>query len=276
MLSSVTCKNCGSKLQENYCAKCGEKRFDKKQLAVKHFVEETFEGLVHFDNKLFRTIKTLFIKPGQLSLDYVEGRRAGYMKPIQLFVVINLLFFFLMAVNPYRLYLYNYITFSPFTKFNTAAIVHDKVAHLGITQATYSYIFNERMRSESKELIFVFIPLYAAMCWLFFAWYKRLIVEHLVFATHFVVFVLCWFFLQIYIIGLPLFLIPKIRDAIDFDTFISIVSSVVVGVYFSIASRRFYKAGIVLSLLTGLLIGITFLGLIQAYRILLFFKIIYL
>lgn len=275
-MSTTTCKNCGHKLQGNYCPVCGEKRFDAKQLSVKHFAEEAFEGLVHFDNKFFRTLKSLFIKPGQLSLDYVEGRRTGYMKPIPLFLVINLLFFVLIRSNPFSLNLYNYITFSPFTKFNTVAIVHDKVAYLGITQATYGYIFNERMRSESKELIFVFIPFYAAMCWLFFVTYKRLIVEHLIFATHFVVFILCWYFLQIYLIVLPLLLIPKIRDSLDFDYFFSIFTSVVVGAYFAIANRRFYKTRIVWSLLTGLLVGFTFLGLIQVYRILLFFKVIYL
>src|SRR5471030_1054756 len=123
----MTCTNCGHTLQENFCTACGEKKFDPKQLSIKHFIEETFEGLVHFDNKFFRTVKLLFSKPGQLSLDYVEGRRAKNMKPVQFFVILNLLFFVFMAYNPYSLKLYNYVTYRPFTDYNTVSIVHAKI-----------------------------------------------------------------------------------------------------------------------------------------------------
>lgn len=275
MPSSVTCKNCGNKLQENYCTKCGEKRFDKKQLSVKHFVEETFEGIVHFDNKFFRTIKILFAKPGQLSLDYVEGRRGRYMKPIQFFLVINLLFFVLMIGNPYSLGLYNYITYPPFIHFDTVNIFRDKVAHMGVTQGTYIYIFNERMRSESKELIFVFIPLYAMLCWLLFVAHKRLVVEHLVFATHFVAFVLCWTFLENYLVSIPFYLITKIDYSEDFDNATSLLTGLVTASYFAIASRRFYKTRITWSIATGLIVGLSFFSFIQVYRMVLFYKIIY-
>jgi len=273
MLSSVTCKNCGSKLQENYCAKCGEKRFDKNQLSFKHFVEETFEGLVHFDNKLFRTIKTLFAKPGQLSLDYVEGRRTMYMKPIQFFLVINLLFFVLVRSNPYSIDLYNYVHYTPFTNFNTVKIVQDKIAALGVDYVTYSYLFNERMKSESKEFIFVFIPLYGIISWLLFVRYKRLIVEHLVFATHFVAFTLCFFFLQTYLITIPFYFIQNSENV---DMISGIISCVILGWYFAIASRRFYKAHIIWSIVTALIIGVCVVGFIQVYRMVLFYKIIYL
>lgn len=273
MPSSVTCKNCGNKLQENYCTKCGEKRFDKKQLSVKHFVEETFEGIAHFDNKFFRTIKILFAKPGQLSLDYVEGRRGRYMKPIQFFLVINLLFFVLVRYNPYSLNLYNYVHYAPFTYFHTVKMVQDRIAALGLDHATYSYIFNEQMKSESKELIFIFIPLYGAISWLLFIKYKRLMVEHLVFATHFVAFTLCFFFFQTYLVTIPFYFIQNSENV---DAISGIISCIILGWYFAIASRRFYKARIIWSIVTALIIGVCLVGFIQVYRMVLFYKIIYL
>jgi hypothetical protein len=70
-----------------------------------------------------RTIKMLLARPGQLSLDYVNGRRVRYMKPVQLFMIINLIFFFLITNNIFSLTLNNYINYEPFISFNTKAIV---------------------------------------------------------------------------------------------------------------------------------------------------------
>lgn len=281
----MECKSCGHHVTQTYCPNCGEHRFDVKQLSVKHFAEETFEGLVHFDNKFFRTLKTLLTKPGQLSADYVEGRRSRYMKPTPFFLVVNLLFFLLMMTsNMYSLPLYNYLHFTPFTHFNTVHIVQQKIAHMGISIDNYTYIFNEKIHADSKVYIFVFIPIYALICWLLFIRYKRLIVEHLVFATHFVAFVLCWFFLHFYLLTAPYYYfinlgVPeaqRVNYSQTFDMLLGILSAVVISAYFAIAARRFYKAGIVWSGVTALVIGSTFIVLIQVYRMLLFFKILYL
>lgn len=254
----MACTNCGHNLTENFCPYCGEKRFDKKQLSIKHFTEETFEGFVHFDNKFISTLRLLFAKPGLLSLDHVEGRQSRHMKPIAFFLVINLLFFMVMYVNPYSLPLYNYITFKPFVNYNTQHIIHEKLKTLYLTLPEYTRIFDVKMHSDSKGYIFAFIPLYGLISWLLFFRYKRLAVEHLVFATHFVAFVLCYFFLQIYLIIIPFYYITKISYSADFDNITSIITAVIIAGYFAIASRRFYSANLAWSLIAGAIIGIYF------------------
>jgi Protein of unknown function (DUF3667) len=140
----MDCKSCGNHHQENFCPACGEKAFDNKQLSLKHFVEETFEGFVHFDSKFFYTIKTLVTKPGQLSLDYAEGKRIKYMKPVRFFLVVNLIFFILTTNNLYNLPLNNYITYKPFTNYNTRHIVKDKLQKINISLAnTLNYLMRK-------------------------------------------------------------------------------------------------------------------------------------
>jgi len=280
----MTCKNCGHPIEETFCAACGEKRFDEHQLSVKHFVEESFEGIIHFDNKFSRTLKPLFIKPGQLSVDYVEGRQARYMKPIPFFLVVNLLFFVLMVINnPFSLPLYNYTHYAPFTNFNTIALVQQKLTQSHLSWNTYSLLFNEEMHLSSKAFIFVLNPLYGLLCWLLFIIYKRRMIEHLVFATHFMAFVLCWFFIQFYLIVEPFALIqsyhavPTETDfSANFDMIVGILSAVAIASYFTIACRRFYKAGTLWSVVAGLVVGVSLFFFIQLYRMLLFYKIIYL
>lgn len=274
-MTTTICKNCHHELPETFCPNCGEKRFDKHQLTIKHFAEETLEGLVHFDTKFLRTLRTLFAKPGQLASDFVEGRQTRYMKPIAFFIVINLLFFMLMVFNPYSLALENYIKFKPFINYGTQQAVAKKIANLHVSEKMYSGIFNTKIKSESKAYIFMFIPVYGILCSLLFITYKRMFVEHLIFSLHFVAFILCLFFLQIYLIMFPLDVIFKGTHQNDIEEIMSLFISTCVAIYFFFAARRFYRSSTWWSALTALIIAYTFFDLMQAYRMFLFYKIIH-
>jgi hypothetical protein len=290
----MNCKSCGNDHPENFCPACGEKKFDTHQLSFKHFLEETFEGLIHFDSKFLHTVKTLITKPGQLSIDYTEGRRVRYMKPVQFFLVVNLLFFFLIfRGNLYSIPLNNYITYEDFTKYNTVEIVKEKLYKTKLSMAEYEQLFNEKITSNSKEFILVFVPVYGFVFALLFFWKKKYFVEHLVFATHFVAFVLVLNLFAFYFIDLPFFLIKKIgySQVNDyspiFNRIYGIIISVIVAAYIAVAINKFYKpkighsslmrtVNIIWLLLVSIGIGYTFFVFIQGYRMLLFFKILYL
>ena len=285
---SMNCKSCGNDHLENFCPACGEKKFDTHQLSFKHFLEETFEGLIHFDNKFLHTVKTLITKPGQLSIDYTEGRRVKYMKPVQFFLVVNLLFFFLIiGNNMYSLPLYNYVSFKPFTDYNTVQIVKEKLNKTKLSAAEYGQVFNEKIKADSKEFILVFVPFYGLIFALFFFWKKKYFVEHLVFATHFVTFVLLLNLFGFYFIKIPGYFF-KIDDYSKvFNNVYGISIAIILAAYLAIAIHKFYKsqtslsklmrlANVTWSLLIGAVIGYTFFTFIDYYRMLLFFKIIYL
>jgi ubiquitin len=290
----MNCKSCGNDHPESFCPACGEKKFDTHQLSFKHFLEETFEGLIHFDNKFLHTIKRLITKPGQLSIDYTEGRRVKYMKPVQFFLVVNLLFFFLIIGNNiYSLPLYNYVSFKPFTDYNTVQIVKEKLNKTKLSVAEYGQVFNEKIKADSKEFILVFVPFYGLIFALLFFWKKKYFVEHLVFATHFVAFVLLVNLFAFYFIEMPFFLIKKIgyfqvNDYSPiFNKIYGIIISIIVAAYIAVAINKFYKpkighsslvhtANVIWLLLISICIGYTFFIFIQGYRMLLFFKILYL
>lgn len=55
---------------------------------------EAFEGLLHFDSRLWSTLPDLFRNPGRLTRSYLEGHRAPQIPPLRLFLVVLLLVFF--------------------------------------------------------------------------------------------------------------------------------------------------------------------------------------
>ena len=51
------------------------------------------------DGKLARTFTALFIKPGELSNAYLQGRRVHYINPIRIYIVLSLVFFLALSIQ---------------------------------------------------------------------------------------------------------------------------------------------------------------------------------
>ena len=273
----MICKSCGNTHQENFCPECGEKAFDNKQLSFMQFMEETFDGFIHFDNKFFVTFRTLITRPGLLSLDYTEGRRVKYMKPIQFFFIANLLFFFFTIGNIYNNPLQNYISAKPYTNYHTKEIVQNKLDKTKLSFVEYEQSFDERIAYNSKEFIFVFIPFYGLVFFGLFFWTKRFFMEHVVFATHFLSFVLLLVLVEFYVISIPFNLLYKnTQYSREFGIAYSIFTSLCISVYLFFSIKKFYKPAMAWTVIASLIVGGSFFTFIQYYRMLLFFKILYL
>jgi hypothetical protein len=94
-----TCQNCGAALAGPYCAACGQ-RDEREVRTIGHFAHEAFEGLTHADSRLWRTLWPLLSKPGLLTRDFFQGRRQAYLPPVRLYLVISLVFFLALSLQP--------------------------------------------------------------------------------------------------------------------------------------------------------------------------------
>ena len=95
----MQCKNCGADITGRYCASCGQHSDVSIPSLHKLFVE-ALGDLYNFDSRLWRSLGLLIFKPGRLTREYLEGRRARYVPPFRLYVVLSLTFFFVLAVLP--------------------------------------------------------------------------------------------------------------------------------------------------------------------------------
>ncbi len=93
------CLNCGAHLRGQYCGNCGQ-RASSRLISLWQLVREAFGDLFELDSRLWRTLVPLVIRPGQLTHDYLQGRRARYMPPFRMYLVLSLLFFLVAFFDP--------------------------------------------------------------------------------------------------------------------------------------------------------------------------------
>ena len=95
--SVPTCANCGASVPGRFCGNCGQ-RLHGPIHSVWHFVAEATEDLTHADSRLWRTLLALLVKPGFLTREFLDGRRASYLPPLRLYLVLSVLFFLLATI----------------------------------------------------------------------------------------------------------------------------------------------------------------------------------
>jgi Protein of unknown function (DUF3667) len=95
---TLVCANCGAPLAGEYCAACGQ-RHEPHVHTLGHFAAEALESITHADSRLWRTLGYLLVKPGRLTYEFFAGRRARFLPPFRLYLVISLLFFLVAGTS---------------------------------------------------------------------------------------------------------------------------------------------------------------------------------
>ena len=95
----AACLNCGAALVGTHCHSCGQAAHVHKTLGA--FFHDILHGVFHFEGKIWRTLPLLAWRPGQLTREYIDGRRASYVSPIALFLFsVFLMFATIHALAP--------------------------------------------------------------------------------------------------------------------------------------------------------------------------------
>ncbi|MBP6286548.1 MAG: DUF3667 domain-containing protein [Ferruginibacter sp.] len=86
------CLNCNTDVQGRYCHVCGQENIEPKE-SVWELISHFFRDITHFDGKFFSTVKWLLVRPGFLSKEYMQGRRASYVNPVRMYIFTSAFFF---------------------------------------------------------------------------------------------------------------------------------------------------------------------------------------
>ncbi len=84
-------------LGESFCPSCGQKN-DARKLNAWELITEGLSGLFSFDSKVFRSLKPMLTRPGQIVLNYVSGKRASYVHPARMYLSVSIIYFLIQSL----------------------------------------------------------------------------------------------------------------------------------------------------------------------------------
>jgi hypothetical protein len=87
------CANCATPLAGPWCHICGQ-RGEEYHRSIWKLMWEAVEGLTDLDGRMWKTVPRLVLRPGKLTREYLEGRRASQIPPFRMFLIVLLLVFF--------------------------------------------------------------------------------------------------------------------------------------------------------------------------------------
>jgi Protein of unknown function (DUF3667) len=242
--SITTCKNCGNSFSGKFCNECGEKVYSEKDKSIFSFVDEGFHFLTHFEGKFFTTIKTFFTKPGKVSLDYCDGVRKKYFKPLSLFlilVIFYLIFPFFEGLNMRMAY---YSTQKYFGAYAETRI-QQKLTETGLSKEALAEKFQAKSEKASKFLLITIVPFSALIFYSLGFFKRRYFFDHFVFSAEINSFYLLWGFLILpLLIGIFILIMKWIGGGASMYLGDSVLGWLVytpLMIYTAIASRRFYN-----------------------------------
>ena len=92
------CDNCGASVAGRYCGNCGQ-RLEPPVHSLGHFLTVAMEDVTHADSRLWLTLWALLFKPGFLTHEFLAGRRARYLPPVRLYLVLSVVCFLWFAAT---------------------------------------------------------------------------------------------------------------------------------------------------------------------------------
>lgn len=93
----IKCNNCSAPLTGPFCHICGQ-RDDDLRRPIWTFFRELFDAIFDTDSKIIKTILMLVLVPGGLSRAFMEGKRARYLPPFRLYIVLLFVFFSVLSI----------------------------------------------------------------------------------------------------------------------------------------------------------------------------------
>jgi hypothetical protein len=251
------CLNCGAELHGAFCGACGQRSVPANP-TVAELAGDAWHELSGYDGRVAETFRNL-LRPGRLTLDYLQGRRARYLSPVRLYLIASVVYFLAAAAAPesasgLRIGVWDDRAnpqLSAADRARLEAEVADEVWPVRVllqSVAADPAGFRARTLTVLPRVFFAMLPIYAGILWLFYRHMRFPAV--LVFAAHLHAFAFLALSISesVKLIEVPTITIP-----------IGLVMVATVGVYGLRAQRAVFGGGWLMTLVKAAAIGVIYL-----------------
>jgi hypothetical protein len=200
----IRCLNCDAPMSGRFCAECGQAASDPDP-TLRELLRELAAELFLWDGKLLATFRLLVAKPGELTREYLAGRRVRYISPLKLYLTCSVVFFLLRSIVP-----------APTMVVRTGGVVKTQLGGIVLQEQQegdvvksmdrlaqsrtsrvrqlagqragnalrHKQAFAAVLRENIPRMMFVLVPLFAALVALAFRGRRMHYPKHLTFALH--------------------------------------------------------------------------------------------
>jgi hypothetical protein len=88
----MNCKNCGFRVEGNFCSHCGQKS-TVSRIDFSNFLKEVSESFFQINKGFFYTLRELFVRPGNSLNEFLDGKRKSHFKPIAYLLTLSTVYF---------------------------------------------------------------------------------------------------------------------------------------------------------------------------------------
>lgn len=154
-MDSLTCRNCKESITNNFCPNCGEQQY--KRIEMKDMVGDFLSNVVTLEGPILQTVKDLTIRPGKMINAYLNGKRKGYYKPFQYYILASTIYFLFF-------YLWGNEIMTMISNIGGDANTYAATEEIKSLQDEMTEFQGKNM----KFFTFLQIPIYSWLIWLFF------------------------------------------------------------------------------------------------------------
>jgi hypothetical protein len=86
------CANCGALASDKFCPHCGQETL-REPPTIADFLRVHITRYATREGVFWQTFSKLFFAPGTLTVEYAAGRRARYLRPLQLYLAASIIVF---------------------------------------------------------------------------------------------------------------------------------------------------------------------------------------
>jgi hypothetical protein len=194
------CLNCSAVLRGPFCASCGQRAVPPEP-TVKELIGEAWQELSGYDGRIMATLRGL-VRPGFLTREYVNGRRAHYLSPLKTYLTVSVVYFLIAAAVPQQAVARRTEAAAQdgvrisFTDRTGGDMTAEERAELLKQAEQAGWFMGPLLRSVAQDpeamrqriftlmprVFFALLPVFAGIVWLFYR--RRTFPTALVFAVH--------------------------------------------------------------------------------------------
>ena len=172
-----TCKSCGHVFTGLYCNLCGEKIIEPKDRSMRTFLGNILIAVTFADNRFIKTLWLTIKNPGFLSKEYADGRRILYLRPLQLFFILNLVYFLFPVLQLFNSSLRTQMYYL-FHSGMVRPMVIERVVQEGLSLDGFALMYDAKTAGLAKLLIVIFVLLASLPLSLIFRKQNRYFTDH--------------------------------------------------------------------------------------------------